>query len=180
MKKCVSIVLVFCLLLAAAACGASTSAPEKVVKTYIDSLKKGDFDAAAKCVKGAVDYPADVAGEMIHNTFPFISYTISGCEIDGDRAAVAADITNVDMNKLFMTLIPEVMEQEGAGASDEEVEAFVVRRSEELMNKPLAAKVTSSVEISLQRVEGKWYVVEDGALWDALTGGLYGMVMGGD
>lgn len=99
---------------------------------------------------------------------------------DEDTATVKTEITNIDMGKVMKDLVGNVMilsmqeanKEESARLSDEEMVKKTDEMFDEALEKYKDEKVTNTVDIKLNKVNGQWKVVVDDDVKNAVMGDL--------
>lgn len=109
-----------------------------------------------------------------------MEYKIISSEEKGDTAIVKVDITNSDMGKamkemignLFGLAMEESFKPDSEKMTAEQMEQKSFELFDEAISKYKNEKVTSTVDIELNKVDGKWKIAMDVEFHDAMMGGL--------
>ena len=187
MKRIVSLILAFAMLLCLCGCGEEEKAKEAVCG-MMDAIKALDYDAANKYIDLSQiklddgEVLTNDAGKQIGNAlFDKLSYEIVSTQpVDDETVKVTTKITAVDMS----TVIPEYAAAMLSYAfsyalssekpSDEEIEQKNVELFAEAVKNNADKKVTTQVDITVKEADGAWKVQSDEDFVNALLGGLKG------
>ena len=156
--------------------------PEKVVNNVFSDLKKGDFQNIEQYVNYNelvedtgmnTDSETEMTQEEIDKEkllYEDLEWKIKSVEKEENTATVEVETTNKDyktiFNNYFQTLIQKVFSNEDL--SDEQIENSFV---EELQKEDIE-KVTTTQTLTLTKQDGKWRLVVDDSLKNAIYPGL--------
>lgn len=156
--------------------------PKNSVQNLMNALVKGDVSKISEYVDDSSQlvsadlFKEDSSEDNTQMTdkekllYSSLEYKINNVTENGDVATVEVEVTN----KNFKTIVSNYMQKvvkvaiSGQSPSDEEIENYLV---EELKNESID-KVTTTQNISVQRIDGKWKVKVDDNLQNALFPGL--------
>ena len=156
--------------------------PEKVVNNVFSDLKKGDFQNIEQYVNYNelvedtgmnTDSETEMTQEEIDKEkllYEDLEWKIKSVEKEENTATVEVETTNKDyktiFNNYFQTLIQKVFSNEDL--SDEQIENSFV----EELQKEDTEKVTTTQTLTLTKQDGKWRLVVDDSLKNAIYPGL--------
>lgn len=156
--------------------------PEKVVNNVFSDLKKGDFQNIEQYINYNelvedtgmnTDSETEMTQEEIDKEkllYEDLEWKIKSVEKEENTATVEVETTNKDyktiFNNYFQTLIQKVFSNEDL--SDEQIENSFV---EELQKEDIE-KVTTTQTLTLTKQDGKWRLVVDDSLKNAIYPGL--------
>lgn len=156
--------------------------PKNSVQNLMNALVKGDVSKISEYVDDSSQlvsadlFKEDSSEDNTQMTdkekllYSSLEYKINNVTENGDLATVEVEVTN----KNFKTIVSNYMQKvvkvaiSGQSPSDEEIENYLV---EELENESID-KVTTTQNINVQRIDGKWKVKVDDNLQNALFPGL--------
>ncbi len=165
--------------------GCSAIPPKSVVSNFLDSVIAGDLEKA-----GTYVYREDENKDFFEDLIPLkedredfakiilsrLSYEIHSQEISGGEATVTTAITSPDLvrivTKSLTELIPMAFAMAFSDGGDDEMDAFVEQYFTNSISDPNAPTTTTKVDIKLSKVDGKWLVVPDDKLLNAMTGNI--------
>ncbi len=182
LKTSAALFMVLVMMLAMTGCGEIENA-ESAVNNMFKAYKNLNFEEAQEYIieeEVSEDSQAGLTEEMelfMKNLFDKLSYEIISSEkVDSDNVNVTTKITAIDMKVVLGDFVSAIMqyafENAAEGLSDEEIEAQTERIFVECVEKPDLATVTNEIVIKVTKVDGKWKVVSDETLNDAILGGL--------
>lgn len=150
--------------------------PETVVKNYLNSLQKMDFENAMKYVDTSGDlseFNKDsdeyVYIEKIMNT---LSYSIISSSENEDTSTVKATIKNIDMSSVMSDVLTQAFELSFSGVSGEDLDVKVNEIIKSSVDSNKEKQIENEVDINLKKTETGWIIITDDSLQDAITGGL--------
>lgn len=163
--------------------------PEKVVKQYLEAIKKQDIEKASKLITDdsiekeikLKDTPED---KCVKNVFSKIKYSTGKVIKEKDSAIVKTSITSVDLTKIATKVLadalPKVMEQafSDKGIDDEAQQQAIFDNLNKSINESGAPKVTTIVDIKVIKRNGKWRIEPNKDLANALSGNFYSIADG--
>lgn len=183
MRKGICTVIVLVLLLSAVGCS-STHPPDRVVRTFLDTMVKGDFEEAAKLAGGA-NMQKDVlqttenkqSEQLARAILARVKYELGDKRVEGEKAIVNVKVTAPDLLRITSKAVGELLPMAFAMAfsqdqSQEKTDALFQQYFENAINDPNAPMVTSDVQIKLQKKDGSWVVVPDESFVNAITGNM--------
>lgn len=176
MRKIITILLVFTLLFACSACASEEDAVKKIVEDEINRCLSPDNIEAMiyKAFDGVSLNGGDAeAGEAISTEYSEalskrLKYSITDVNIQGTRATVTANITNVDFGDAFEKDVEE--------ASHLKPKEQATRTVEDMLS--LGDEMMQTVNVSLIKTGGKWEITNSDALFSAASGGMYETMQG--
>ena len=180
MKKSLIILVLSIILLSLAGCG--TVGPEDTVDKYFTATQKLDLISMAENIapsnnedrdktttlfegeeqeefqKYALDYLKTNARKM--------TYTITGSEVDGDKAVVTVDCKYVDSGRILKATIGEMFAKlfgqafSGVEMTDEETEQMFLNVMEEQIKTFDETFAEVTLNIDLVKMKDTWYITE--------------------
>lgn len=195
MKRILSLVCVFIMVFTLVSCGGES--PEQAVNNALTAVKKLDEDTIERYfgeddLLGSDDVDDDIediidTDESSKLLIEKLSFDVLSSEIDGDRAVVETEITNIDLQSIFIEYLEESFEiimarafDAEADEDDEELEVELEQLFTNLLSDEDNELVTSTVDINLLKDESGWKIDLDDDLLDAIFGGLFSMIDGMD
>ncbi|WP_114571367.1 DUF4878 domain-containing protein [Exiguobacterium flavidum] len=182
MKKWMTLLAAAALALLAG-CGGPT--PAETAESYLGAVKKADLEKARDLSTGentSIEQKADdlttEEREMFAGIFEELEYDVTKEKITGDTATVEADITNVDMAKVFGGVVQELIGDAFADAfagdtpSDAEMEQKMMTLLEKELAKKDLDRVTMKTTLQLKKVDGEWKVDTSDEVMNAVSGGF--------
>lgn len=170
MKKLTSLFLAAALLLLAVlfvSCGGKS--PSQVLTEELEALRKGEASAS----DGEMLTDADM--EMQKIIYENMRYTVGEEKISGSTAAVAVEITVIDIKTVFSQYLAEAFTHAADENWDPDGEAMLG-----MMASPDAPTVTKNVTVNMVKTDGEWVIDENGNddFLDAISGGLLSYLSG--
>lgn len=166
----------------------SNETPEEVVANGINAVKNLDLIKMQKYFDSEdITKEEDIFGEdfegqdmdMFKLLIENIEYEIISSEIDGDEAIVETKLTNLDMASIMQEYIAQAFILalgsfgEDVDETDEaEMEAEMEQIFIDLLSREDNKTVTSTVDIELNKTDGKWKIQLDSFFLDGIFGGL--------
>lgn len=179
MKKLLALLLCFTLMIVFAGCGGES--PDQAVNKAFDALKAADIETASQYISydeltkevQSKGENANVESEqMLKLMLKNLKYKIISSTVDGDSAAVKAEITNTDMSGIIADFIPEAFSLVFSGLSEEQLNNKYMEIFTALIDRPDNKTVTKTVEIKLSKHDSSWKINVDDELADAIFGGM--------
>lgn len=168
----------------AVGCDLVASSPEKTVNNYLAAVKKMDFDAASKYVK-QTDTSTSVfnnqddpeAEQMMRAMFSKMSHKTLSSKITGNTAQVVTSITSLDMLRITSSVMGDLLPMAFAsafseGSDSDNTDQIAQQMFMSALSDPNAPMTTEQVSINLIKENGKWLILADSSLTNALTGNL--------
>lgn len=159
----------------------SNKKPEESVKSFVDSLKLGDF-ATAKTYTADNTMDALEIGEnaeeveMIKYYFKYLDVKVIDVTKASNQAIVKVDIKNKNLKTILQNYIKKAvelsMQQINSSNSTESIEEQLLNYFSAQFESQEIEEITTTVDIVLNKVDGKWKVVIDEKLRDGLLPGL--------
>jgi len=185
MRKLVSSILLFALLLIAGCSFRPTTDPDKVINGFLDAMIKGDFKTAAKFVGGedvkkdmlkAMEAGQDVSlREVIlsKSVLSRIKYEIGDKKVEDNKAEVSVKITTLDLPCIANKALTEMLLMGFLeDLSQEEINILFQHYFESAVNDPNAPMTTLNVKIELKKKDNSWVLKLNDELLNALTGNV--------
>ena len=185
-KLCALMAAVFavCALISLSACGGGdVKKAEKAVDDVIAALKSADMDAVASLVTDASAFKEDDSGilgdqtELGKGIYGRLSCEVTSAEKQKDGSvSITADITNVDMEKVFKKWLEDFAASQASGesAADDGLASLLdAVRAED------AEMAVKTVDFSVAEQDGKWKVEPNADFVDAVSGGIVSTLGGG-
>ncbi len=182
--RCLTVSILVALMFCIAGCDLFTP-PKKTVESFMAAVEKGDFTTAGQFVvpnenlKSTIDKTNDPESEKIFKAvFTKVSHTIVSTSTSGETAQVTTSITSPDLLRITTSVMSQMMPLAVASAFSENSNQDDINQLMEqyLMNAiitdPNAPMTTSEVVINLTKQDGKWLIVADDNLTNALTGNI--------
>ena len=156
--------------------------PARVLEQMLRELKAGNFEQVQQYVdyKELADIPAlktednNTENEAISENeklfYDELQWSIKNIEQNGKEAKIEVEVTNKNYKTIFQNYTKEVIRRvlNNEKTSTEEMEKYLV---EEFQNKDID-KVTTVQTVTIQKQDGKWKVVVDENLREAIYPGL--------
>jgi hypothetical protein len=178
MKKFITAVLLCFLVISLAGCGGES--PEQAVNNALGAIKTADVDTASKYIdynglmktgeSGSVN--SEESEEMVKLMMKNLTYKVISSTENGDEATVQAEITNTDMSKIMSEFISEAFSLAFSGLSEEQMNAEMTNKFNELLNRDGNETVTKTVDIELTKAGSRWKIKISDDFADAVFGGM--------
>lgn len=180
--KLIWVVLIL-FMLGTAGCGLLAS-PDKSVNGFLAALEKTEFETSSKYVKQTDTSITDFANEtdpetdqMMRSIFSRMSHKTLSSTKTGNTAQVVTSITSVDMFKITTSVMSDLIPLAFASAFSQEsdndnTDQMVQQMFTSALTDPNAPMTTQQITINLVKENGKWLIVADDNLMNALTGNL--------
>lgn len=155
--------------------------PEKAVNSFIENLKVGDFNTAKTYTSDNTMDALEIGNnveelEMVKYYFKYIDVKVLEVTKSSNQAIVKAEIKNKDLKAILQNYIKKALEisleQINSTNKDESIEDQLLNYFIAQFEAQEIENVTTTVDIVLNKVDGKWKVVIDKTLRDALLPGL--------
>lgn len=155
-------ILALALSLTLTACS-STPSPKAVVSGFLDALKAGDFEKAALFVAPEKELMEDLVSdeenheEIVKVIFSRVSYDIKSEMVSGNQATVEAAITSLDLVRIVMQTMSELMPMAFAlafsDAGEDEMDTMFEQYLMNSISDPNAPTTTTNVTITLEKLD---------------------------
>lgn len=159
--------------------------PGQAVEKTVSALKAADGQTAQKYV----DYQNLLAfsmnpggkfsqdGENVKLLFSKLSCKINSTKVEGDNAVVNADITTIDMQKIFLNYMSQSLSLINSTGQEQNQDSSALQTQlaqifTELLKKQDTKTVTTNVDIHLVKSQGNWTITLDENFQDAVLGGV--------
>jgi Predicted membrane protein len=158
--------------------------PKNVVDDFLLAVEKADFQTAGQYVVQTSDITTQLnkantpEGEkMVKAIFPKVSHKIISSTKNGATAQVITSITSPDLLRITSSVIGQLMPVAFASAFSQNADKENINQLAEqyFMNAitdPNAPMTTNEVTINLKKQDGKWLIIPDDDLSNALTGNI--------
>lgn len=158
--------------------------PKNTVESFMAAVEKGDLTSAAQYVvpngnlQGTIDKSNDPESEkMIKAIFTKVSHKIVSTTKTGDKAQVTTSITSPDLLRITSTVMGQMMPLAFAAAfsedsSQDNMDQLVEQYMMNAITDPNAPMTTTEVVINLTKQNGKWLIVADDNLVNAMAGNI--------
>ncbi len=187
-QKLLSIVMIGVLLFTLAGCnsggGKKELSPTETVMAGIDALKEQDAEKINQYFDGY-----DVSGMEYENEEDkeFVKLLLSKLEVepeeetiseDGETATVKANITGIDLVKVYTQMISDLMGKiwekmaNGEELTDEESQELVMGYIKDLVGGDEVPVTSTDLMISLKKVGDAWKMEQNETFFNALISGL--------
>ena len=181
MKKLLSVLLVFAIVLSFTACGGNSEAKEALNKG-LTALKNFDAEGISKYFVGGElteDELGITGAEEAKAIFSSFSWKIKNCVEKEDTATASVELTCVSLSGIVAELVSDMMNEMMQGnVTTENTEEYVLERMNEMIKDPKAPKTTQTITLTLQKVDEQWKISNPQAIVAMLTLGLEGIVGG--
>lgn len=181
MKK-ISLLLILVFFVTAIFTGCSMEeSPTQAVQNACGAIKAADVETAVKYINydellKANNTNAEISNEdtkqLMKKIFSGLEYKVKSSQIDGDKATVTTEITNIDMSYILPDFISRVFPLVFSGLNKEQLNEKYMDIFTELLSRKDNKTTTKTVEIPLTKVEGKWKITITDDFTDAITGGM--------
>lgn len=172
------VIIVLVLVIAWFAYGAISNTPTRTVNNMLNTLKTFNFDKVNTYVQTTEDNTLNInslGGQTLDNEnekllFEKLEWKINKENIEGENATVEVEVTNKDFQVILANYMQKVLKAAFSGEQigDEQYQTYLI---EELQNENVSV-TTQTKTINLVKVDGKWKVVPDEQLIDALLPGM--------
>lgn len=159
--------------------------PGQAVEKVVAALKAADGQTAQKYVdyQNLLAFSMNPGGtfsqdsENVKLLFSKLSCKINATKVDGDNAVVNADITTIDMQKIFMDYMSQSLSLiYGTGQEQNQDSSALQTQLAQiftgLLKKQDTKTVTTKVDIHLVKSQGNWAITLDENFQDAILGGV--------
>lgn len=172
-------ILVVLVALSLIACSTNPPPPKKTVVSFFDALQKGDLDRAATHLFSEDGSTPEVIPmekdqeQIIITVFSKLLCEIKSESIEGDQATVKAAVTSLDLVRIVMQTMSELMPMAFAMAFSDNPDELDTLAEQYMMNSlsdPNAPTTVTNVDIALKKVDNQWLIVPDDALLNSITG----------
>lgn len=178
MKKVFALFVACLLALNLSGCVGGGESAQKAVENTLKALKNADVKTVSKYLSyddllesDLIDTDSEAVVKIL---FEHLSYKIIKAEEKEDSAVVTAEITNVDMAKVFPELFSQMLVSAFSGKEITEEETITIFG--ELIQKFKDQTVTVQVDIHLTKKDGQWKIEAGDSFQDAILGGMYSVV----
>lgn len=174
-KKVTVLLLAFCLVLLAVACGEPS--PADAVKADLEDAKSSPEEILEGV--GSEGFGEEATQLLIDKMLDF-DYELGEEAVNGDSATVELSLTTYPFGEIFTTVINNLFNTDMttiAGMTEDGLNAWM---DEMLISELNAAEktYTADVTVELEKVDGHWAVQESEELSNAITGGMMDFASG--
>lgn len=161
------------------------ASPEKTVDKYLAAVEKMDMDTASNYVKeqattstGQSNINNDPEGEQILRAITQkMSHKIISSTKTGNTAQVVTSITSPDLLRIVSSVMSDLLPMAFAsafseGSDDDNMDQLTQQYFMNALTDPNIPLTTQEVKINLIQENGKWLILADDNLTNALTGNL--------
>lgn len=187
MKKVLSLLTVFVLIISMTACGKSD--PKASVSGFLGALKNSNIEEMSKYIvpdseENGIEEVFDSGDEFSEEAFKIafskLDYKILSSSVDGNTAVVETEINAPNLGKIMTELIQEALPLVFASAfsedaSDDDVSDFMNTLFLDKVNSDDMPMVKKTVKINLVEENGNWLINPDNDFVNAITGNLMQM-----
>ncbi len=185
MKKVLALIMVLMLLLTA--CNSKGETAEKATANALKAIKAFDKEAISEYLNydELVDSENEeesqgLAEKQAKKILGGLEYKIISSEENKDNAIVKVEITNTNIGKvikdmmgnLFSLAMSEAFKSDSEKMTDEQMEQKSIEFFDEALSKNKDEKITSTVDVKLNKIDGKWKIDMDSDLQNAIMGDL--------
>jgi len=185
MKKVLALIMVLMLLLTA--CNSKGETAEKATANALKAIKAFDKEAISEYLNydELVDSENEeesqgLAEKQAKKILGGLEYKIISSEENKDKAVVKVEITNTNIGKvikdmmgnLFSLAMSEAFKSDSEKMTDEQMEQKSIEFFDEALSKNKDEKITSTVDVKLNKIDGKWKIDMDSDLQNAIMGDL--------
>lgn len=167
------------------ACGSAKN-PEAAVEGMFDALKEENLIKAAKYVDLTGMEDLITSKSQVKDTQAFLKEIgkkldyeiISSSQVDKNTTKVKTKITSINMAKVMTEYISQGMQYSLSSAlgsskpTEEENREYMENLFMECLTKEDVGTVTTEIDITVEKVDGKWKVNADDTFNDAILGGI--------
>lgn len=158
--------------------------PATAIDNFVKALNDGDF---AKAKEYSSDDTMDILGvdeeaedlEMVKLYYKNIEVKVNSVTKSKNTAVATVEITNKDLGKVLNNYMKKAQELALAKiqnkASDSDMENELLEYFKAQFESDEIETITTTVDVVINKVDGKWKVVVDDALRNALLPGLYSL-----
>ena len=181
MKKLLSVLLVFAIVLSFTACGGAGNTAKDALNKGLNAVKKFDVEGIAKYFANSEDITkenlAEVEGiEQAKAIFSTFSWKIKSCEEEGDKATATVELTCVSLAEIVSQIMSEMMSGMLSGtATEEPTEEAVLEKMTKMLKDPKAKKITETVTFTLEKIDEQWMITNPEVLISVMSAGLEGI-----
>jgi|GEM_PF-6346884 len=182
MKKLIALCTVLALMLGL--CGCTVNKAEDALTQYLDAV--GDLQYVAANELAIIDAadedkidPVLTQSDFNDTLLASLTYDIWSSEkVDSDTVTFRVQLHQIAMKQVYSDVITQyseyMLEQstQGIDPTEEEITQVLNQYMLEAVQDNKTVKTTSTVEIEMRKVDGKWKVVMDKELLNGLFGGL--------
>lgn len=156
---------------------------KQAVTTQLDSLKNADEDQIKQVVGDDTfnemkSYGIDPV-EFYQACYKKFSYKDTDVKVDGDKATVKLNVTNVDIEKVMTDWMNDVMTymysaeglQDAQNLSEDQITQKVMGKLVDALGDDSAPTKTADVEIDLVKKDGQWQAADESQIASALFAG---------
>ena len=180
LARTIAVIIVLCLVIGLIYL--ALPSPARVLEQMLRDLKAGNFEQAQQYVdyKQLSDIPAlgaseeNTENEAVNENdklfYENLQWKIKNIEKNGDEAKIEVEITNKNYKTIFQNYTKKIIQKlfNNESTSTEEMEQYLI---EEFKNENVD-QVTTTQTITVQKQDGKWKVVVDESLRNAIYPGL--------
>lgn len=169
------------------ACNSKGETAQKAAANALKAIKAFDKEAISEYLNynelidnENEDESQGLAEKQAEKILGGLEYKIISSEEDKDKAVVKVELTNTNIGKvikemmanLFSLAMSEAFKADSEKMTDEQMEQKSIEFFDEALSKNKDEKVTSTVDIKLNKVDGKWKIDMDSDLQNAIMGDL--------
>lgn len=179
MKKLLSVLLVFAIVLSFTACEDKNSAKYALNKG-LEAFKDFDIDGISKYVANSALTEEELNAQDTEEAkaiFSTLSWKIKSCKEEGDKAVATVELTCVSLAEAVKEVVSEMMNEMFAGnVSAEDSDEYAVKKLSEKIKDPKAKRVTQTVAVELEKIDGQWKISNPAVLISVMSFGLEGIL----
>ena len=168
MKKTSILFIIIMMVLGLTACG-TTESPETAVKNGLTAVKKNDIETIQKYFNEDIVFDGvddELASQEIQALFENMDFEI----LSSEGETVKTSITNIDMLPVMVKTFEKAVELAFSGISEEEIAEQSEKIVQDILNEDDLEKVTNTVDIKLEEIEGQWKIILNDELMNAMFG----------
>lgn len=178
MKKLLSVLLVFAIVLSFTACGGNGA--KDALNKGLTAFKNFDRDGIEKYFVGGEmdeDELAAFGEDTAKAMFGSYSWKIKSCEEDGDEATAEVEITCLSLAKIMSQITSDMMTDMLAGTvTEDNYEEYLANRMKELIKSSKSEKVTETITITLEKIDDQWMITNVEDIANVMLVGMEGIL----
>ena len=172
MKKYLTGLLLLILL---SGCGRSVAqgpSPSETVEAFMSFVQSGEHDEANGLILNEDEVSIFEIEEEYRIIFKNLSYSNLEEAVNGSDAYVSLTISNFDFSAMMDEIMAEAFYLIFTDITERELSDKIEYMLIEKLTGDTAPKLNSDITVNLEMSDGRWKIIADESLADALTGGL--------
>lgn len=177
------IIILFFLVIFSLFLSCSSIGPDETAGRFLNYIKAFDIDSAKTLlnkdsnsydfINSVFTFDNSYQQGIAYKTFTKMEYKIiSSDNVEKNYKLIKVKVKHVDFMMMTEEIIPKLLEDDMQYISEEAMEKIVMEHFTERLSSSTTPLVETEINIQLYKNDGKWYIIPDEELLNAISGNL--------